>query len=52
MCSDEINEPDLNLMSKYWGDRFKIGGLAGYCHGGLTGLKACSSHVPTKNNEN
>ncbi|MCP3921487.1 MAG: hypothetical protein GY714_02765 [Desulfobacterales bacterium] len=45
-CSDEINEPELLLMEQYWGERFKFGGLAGYCHGGRSGLTAFSHHVP------
>ncbi len=45
-CSDEINEPEYLLMEHYWGERFKFGGLAGYCHGGKSGLKALSHHVP------
>ena len=45
-CSDEINEPELVFMEHYWGERFKFGGLAGYCHGGKTGLGAVSHHVP------
>jgi len=45
-CCDEINEPEYQLMERYWGKRFKFGGLAGYCHGGKTGLKAVSHHVP------
>jgi hypothetical protein len=45
-CSDEINEPEYQLMAHYWGERFKFGGLAGYCHGGKTGLAAVSHHVP------
>jgi len=45
-CCDEINEPELQLMEKHWGERFKFGGLAGYCHGGRTGLGAVSHHVP------
>ena len=45
-CSDEINEPELVYMERYWGERFKFGGLAGYCHGGKTGLAAVSHHVP------
>jgi len=45
-CSDEINEPEYLLMEQYWGERFKFGGLAGYCHGGKTGFQAVSHHVP------
>ena len=45
-CCDEINEPEYQMMERYWGERFKFGGLAGYCHGGKTGLKAASHHVP------
>jgi hypothetical protein len=45
-CSDEINEPEMVYMESYWGERFKFGGLAGYCHGGKTGLAAVSHHVP------
>lgn len=45
-CCDEINEPEHRLLEAYWGERFKFGGLAGYCHGGRTGLQAVSHHVP------
>jgi hypothetical protein len=45
-CSDEINEPEYQLLEHYWGERFKFGGLAGYCHGGKSGLSAVSHHVP------
>ncbi len=45
-CSDEINEPEYLLMEQYWGERFKFGGLAGYCHGGKTSFEAVSHHVP------
>jgi len=45
-CSDEINEPEYLLMQQYWGERFKFGGLAGYCHGGRSSLIALSHHVP------
>lgn len=45
-CCDEINEPEYFLMQQYWGERFKFGGLAGYCHGGRSGLRAVCDHVP------
>lgn len=45
-CADEINEPEYLLMQHYWGERFKFGGLAGYCHGGKTGFAALSHHAP------
>ena len=45
-CCDEINEPECLFMETYWGERFKFGGLAGYCHGGRSGLGAVSHHVP------
>jgi len=45
-CSDEINEYEYLMMEQYWGERFKFGGLAGYCHAGKTGLEAVSNHVP------
>ncbi len=45
-CSDEINEPEYKLMERYWGERFKFGGLAGYCHGGKSSLAAVSHHIP------
>ena len=48
-CCDEINEAELQRLESYWGERFKFGGLAGYCHGGRTGLDAVSHHVPEKN---
>jgi len=48
-CGDEINEPELRQLEQQWGERFKFGGLAGYCHGGRTGLGAVSHHVPEQN---
>ncbi len=45
-CCDEINEPEYQFMESRWKARFKFGGLAGYCHGGRTGLNAVSHHVP------
>jgi limiting CO2-inducible B/C-like protein len=48
-CSDEINEAEYILLQRYWGERFKFGGLAGYCHSGKTGLAAVSHHVPDVN---
>ncbi len=48
-CCDEINEPEYRLLEAYWGERFKFGGLAGYCHGGRTALQAVSHHVPEAN---
>lgn len=45
-CCDEINEPELQYLEHCWGERFKFGGLAGYCHGGRSGLVAVSRHVP------
>ncbi len=45
-CCDEINEPEYRLLDNYWGERFKFGGLAGYCHGGKTGLTAVCHHIP------
>ena len=45
-CSDEINEPEYRFLGTIWGERFKFGGLAGYCHAGRSGLNAVSHHVP------
>jgi len=45
-CSAEINERDYLMTEQYWGECFKFGGLAGYCHAGKTGLEAVSHHVP------
>ena len=50
-CSDEINEPELQCLETYWGERFKFGGRAGYCHGGRTGLDAVSHHVPEEDGQ-
>ena len=41
----------LQLLEQYWGERFKFGGLAGYCHGGRTGLGAVTHHVPEENRQ-
>ncbi len=51
LCSDEINESELQHLESYWGERFKFGGLAGYCHGGRTGLNAVSHHVPEQHGQ-
>lgn len=51
-CSDEINEHEYLLMEHYWGERFKFGGLGGYCHGGRSGLTAFASHAPQSSNKN
>lgn len=45
-CCDEINEPELEALEATWGERFKLGGLAGYPHGGKPALGAVSHHVP------
>ncbi len=45
-CCDEINESEYEFLESYWGERFKFGGLAGYCHGGRSALGAVSHHVP------
>ena len=50
-CCDEINEPELLRLEQHWGERFKFGGLAVYCHGGKTGLGAVSHHVPEKDGQ-
>ena len=50
-CCDEINEPELQRLEQYWGERFKFGGLAGYCHAGKTGLGAVTHHVPEENGQ-
>ena len=50
-CCDEINEPELQRLEQCWGERFKFGGLAGYCHGGRTGLGAVSHHVPEEDGQ-
>ena len=44
-CCDEINEPELIFLQHYWGERYKFGGLGGYCHGGRSGMEALSQHV-------
>ena len=51
-CSDEINEHEYLLMEHYWGERFKFGGLGGYCHGGRSGLTAFANHAPQSSNKN
>lgn len=50
-CCDEINEPELLRLEHHWGERFKFGGLAGYCHGGKTGLGAVSHPVPEQDGQ-
>ena len=52
MCSDELNEPECEQMESYWGNRFKYGGLAGYCHGGCTGVQLALDSVPTNTGSN
>jgi hypothetical protein len=50
-CCDEINEPELLRLERHWGERFRFGGLAGYCHGGRTALAAVSHHVPARDGQ-
>ena len=50
-CCEEINEPELLRLEHNWGERFKFGGLAGYCHGRKTGLGAVSHHVPEQDGQ-
>lgn len=50
-CCDEINEAEYLFLENFWGERFKFGGLAGYCHAGRTGMGAVSHHVPEQNGE-
>ena len=52
-CPDEINheEGDITvLMSRYWGEVFHLGGLAGLPFAGKTGFGAFSHHVPKDGN--
>lgn len=49
ICPDEINneEGDLaNLMARYWGECFAMGGIGGAPFVGKTGFAAFSNHVP------
>jgi hypothetical protein len=50
-CCDEINEPELLRLERHWGERFRFGGLAGYCHGGRTALASVSHHVPARDGQ-
>jgi len=49
VCPDEINHEDGGLpdiMKKYWGECFPLGGISGAPFVGKTGFKAFSHHVP------
>lgn len=45
-CRDEITEPLLHEVIKYWGKTFNCSSLAGFVMMGKTGLAAATGHVP------
>lgn len=46
LCSDEVNRPLEESFYGYFGQQFKLGGLAGFPFAGLTGFTNMASHVP------
>ncbi len=44
-CRDEITEPLLNEVIKYWGKTFNFSSLGGFVLGGKTGISAFLSHI-------
>lgn len=46
LCRDEITDPLLNEVIKYWGKTFNCCSLAGFVLMGKTGLAAATDHVP------
>ena len=46
LCRDEITDPLLNEVIKYWGKTFNCCSLAGFVLMGKTGLAAATNHVP------
>jgi hypothetical protein len=49
-CRDEITEPLLNEVIKYWGKTFNFSSLGGFVFAGKTGISAFLSHTPFVNN--
>jgi hypothetical protein len=49
-CRDEITEPLLNQVIKYWGKTFDFCSLGGFVLAGKTGIGAFLSHTPSVNN--
>ncbi|NEO31459.1 MAG: hypothetical protein F6K36_13695 [Symploca sp. SIO3C6] len=45
-CRDEITDPLLDEVIKYWGKTFNCCSLAGFVMMGKTGLAAATDHVP------
>jgi len=46
LCRDEITDPLLNELIRYWGKTFNCCSLAGFVMMGKTGLAAATDHVP------
>ncbi len=46
LCRDEITEPLLNEVVKYWGKTFNCCSLGGFLTIGRTGLHAAAEHTP------
>jgi hypothetical protein len=46
LCRDEITEPLLNEVVKYWGKTFNFCSLGGFLTIGITGLHAAAEHTP------
>jgi hypothetical protein len=45
-CRDEINQRSVVIFADYWGENFRLGGLAGFPSAGIDGVGAYSHHVP------
>lgn len=49
-CRDEITEPLLDEVIKYWGQTFNFSSLGGFVFAGKTGVSAFLSHTPFMDN--
>ncbi|MBB2144824.1 hypothetical protein GM921_04970 [Pedobacter sp. LMG 31464] len=48
ICSDDVNSIQYPIRASEFLGPFKMGGLDGFPFTGLTGMKAVSSHIPSK----
>ena len=46
LCPDELNQEVIQLIHRYFGLSFALGGLAGYPFSGETGFNAFGDHIP------
>jgi hypothetical protein len=52
VCRDEITDPMINEVIKYWGKTFNCCSLAGFVFIGTTGLAAATAHTPSDKDGN